>query len=234
MRRRLLLLMGAVGMVTTVPTQAATVLKFEGFACTGVDGGAVDRDCVNQNDLIGANFGSTAELAVSYDAAGNVIGGTDPATSLVYRFPPFGSGAASPTNPGNELSRIVFTPAAGFEVAFQGFNYTRGTATALFFFGELLDANNNVIDTFTGGTTGPAVNSGSFMSNTGYFSGPLTFRFGRAPGGSGVAVVNDIQFDVRAIQAGVVPEPATWAMMILGFGLIGSALRQRRPLVKLA
>lgn len=28
--------------------------------------------------------------------------------------------------------------------------------------------------------------------------------------------------------AGVVPEPATWAMMIIGFGLIGGALRQRK------
>jgi hypothetical protein len=32
---------------------------------------------------------------------------------------------------------------------------------------------------------------------------------------------------------GAVPEPATWAMMILGFGVIGGAMR-RRPSVKLA
>ncbi len=29
---------------------------------------------------------------------------------------------------------------------------------------------------------------------------------------------------------GVVPEPASWAMLIAGFGLVGSALRRRRPL----
>ena len=28
-----------------------------------------------------------------------------------------------------------------------------------------------------------------------------------------------------------VPEPATWGMMILGFGLIGAAMRRRRPVV---
>ncbi|QMW24730.1 PEP-CTERM sorting domain-containing protein [Sandaracinobacteroides saxicola] len=28
-----------------------------------------------------------------------------------------------------------------------------------------------------------------------------------------------------------VPEPATWAMMIVGFGLVGSTMRRRRPAV---
>ena len=31
---------------------------------------------------------------------------------------------------------------------------------------------------------------------------------------------------------GAVPEPATWAMMILGFGAIGGALRRRKPAVQ--
>lgn len=31
-----------------------------------------------------------------------------------------------------------------------------------------------------------------------------------------------------AIPVGAIPEPATWAMMIMGFGLIGGALRQRK------
>ncbi|VXC86980.1 PEPxxWA-CTERM sorting domain-containing protein [Sphingomonas sp. 8AM] len=36
-----------------------------------------------------------------------------------------------------------------------------------------------------------------------------------------------IGFSLNGIT-GAVPEPATWAMMILGFGLVGAALRQRR------
>ena len=28
-----------------------------------------------------------------------------------------------------------------------------------------------------------------------------------------------------------VPEPATWAMLIAGFGLVGAAARRRRPIV---
>lgn len=31
-----------------------------------------------------------------------------------------------------------------------------------------------------------------------------------------------------AIRAGAVPEPATWAMMVMGFGMLGGAMRYRR------
>ena len=37
-----------------------------------------------------------------------------------------------------------------------------------------------------------------------------------------------------AILAGVVPEPATWALMILGFGAVGGALRRRTAKVAFA
>jgi phospholipase/lecithinase/hemolysin len=39
-----------------------------------------------------------------------------------------------------------------------------------------------------------------------------------------------IAFEIEGLVGlrGVVPEPATWAMMIAGFGLVGSALRRRR------
>lgn len=37
------------------------------------------------------------------------------------------------------------------------------------------------------------------------------------------------QFRIGGItETGVIPEPATWAMMVLGFGFIGSSLRRRR------
>jgi hypothetical protein len=36
------------------------------------------------------------------------------------------------------------------------------------------------------------------------------------------------------LETGAVPEPATWAMMIMGFASIGAALRRRRPAVALA
>lgn len=41
--------------------------------------------------------------------------------------------------------------------------------------------------------------------------------------------------DIRLVGAGGgVPEPATWAMMLAGFGLIGAALRRRSPVAQRA
>jgi PEP-CTERM motif len=37
-------------------------------------------------------------------------------------------------------------------------------------------------------------------------------------------------FDVTSPDVPSVPEPATWAMMLGGFGLIGTAMRRRRPI----
>jgi hypothetical protein len=33
----------------------------------------------------------------------------------------------------------------------------------------------------------------------------------------------------QVLRIAAVPEPASWAMMIAGFGLVGSALRRRTP-----
>ena len=39
---------------------------------------------------------------------------------------------------------------------------------------------------------------------------------------------NDLSFSFTGTVAGAVPEPATWALMILGFGAVGGALRRRQ------
>ena len=62
--------------------------------------------------------------------------------------------------------------------------------------------------------------------NSAYFADGIILRWG--PNGYDVGLDN-IRFDVRAIDSGsAVPEPATWAMMIAGFGLAGAGLRRRR------
>lgn len=41
--------------------------------------------------------------------------------------------------------------------------------------------------------------------------------------------IDDITLSTRSVVIGV-PEPASWAMLVLGFGAVGTALRRRRPL----
>ena len=71
--------------------------------------------------------------------------------------------------------------------------------------------------------------------------GATQFRYVRLDGTGGGAIGGDNDFDPDAVGfanfiniAPVVPEPATWAMMIAGFGLAGAAARRRAPAAKLA
>lgn len=41
-------------------------------------------------------------------------------------------------------------------------------------------------------------------------------------------LIDNIQFNAAAADVGAVPEPATWALMIVGFGMIGATLRRDR------
>lgn len=39
---------------------------------------------------------------------------------------------------------------------------------------------------------------------------------------------NAFEYDTLAVTTGAIPEPASWAMLITGFGLVGATLRRRR------
>lgn len=71
----------------------------------------------------------------------------------------------------------------------------------------------------TSGTVGVGVRSDDYTSSYGYsFAGPVSLSL--APAGG--------------LGGGALPEPATWAMMILGVGAAGYSLRRRQQRVTLA
>ena len=39
---------------------------------------------------------------------------------------------------------------------------------------------------------------------------------------------NSFEIDNLAVKSGVIPEPATWALLIAGFGLVGASMRRQR------
>jgi len=75
-----------------------------------------------------------------------------------------------------------------------------------------------------GGNQQNPSNNGVFWANVGadeYITG-LTFASSQN------------SFEVDDISGSAVPEPATWAMMITGFGLAGAAIRRRRTVLSVA
>jgi PEP-CTERM motif len=90
---------------------------------------------------------------------------------------------------------------------------------------EFLNAANTVVGSFTGGSFPPAAGN-QVLANS---NRRITFGFTAAEAVTKVRFKsgsNAFEYDTLAIAG--VPEPATWAMMILGFGLIGGAMRSRK------
>jgi hypothetical protein len=205
---------------------ATTTLTFDRneTACAAADDAPATQACTADGQFVGSNYGSTAQLAVSYDASES----TGSRNSLQHTSDFFftsNDGQATSPFPGDELSEIIFTPAAGYEVSFRSFAWDKLTATSSSeFIFKVFDPNGNEL--FSAGNA-----ELTYMVNTAYFTGPLTFAFGN--GGRGAVAVDDIVVDVRA-AANAVPEPASWAMLIAGFALAGSAARRRSRTAVLA
>lgn len=66
--------------------------------------------------------------------------------------------------------------------------------------------------------------SGSALSGQGFIAGKTLADLGVSPGSSFKWTGPQ---DTLTVNFGVVPEPSSWMMMILGFGLVAQALRRR-------
>ena len=89
--------------------------------------------------------------------------------------------------------------------------------------GILIDGVSQRYTNPTPGTAGFVTFSGLNLAGDTH-----TVQFQQTPGRW--VFVSEVQFD-GALSA--VPEPATWAMFVLGFGMVGSAVRQRRARLRL-
>ncbi|MBX9665318.1 MAG: FxDxF family PEP-CTERM protein [Novosphingobium sp.] len=80
-----------------------------------------------------------------------------------------------------------------------------------------MSANSAPVGTITSGSTW-----NTFTTTFTATSGSTLFQISEGIGGGNGGVFLD-NIDVSAV-----PEPATWAMMLAGFGMIGFGLRSRR------
>ena len=122
--------------------------------------------------------------------------------------------------------------AAGFDTGFS-FNYSSvGSAGAVNVY-DGLNGTGNILATLnlTPNSTGcgDPYNAGFCP----FGAAGVTFDgIARSIGFGGVAnqiVFDDVTFGSATPGDPTVPEPATWAMMIGGFGLVGGAMRRRQP-----
>jgi hypothetical protein len=74
--------------------------------------------------------------------------------------------------------------------------------------------------------------SNSFISSTATFANQTLASLGLTPGSYVYSLPNDtVTVNIGPVAAAV-PETATWAMMITGFGMMGAAMRTRRRSTK--
>lgn len=193
-------------------------------------GATITQTFSNRADFVAATSGGstlTFNLGASYDAPSYSVGPltiTAPGTNV------YGAGNLVSTE--IDSNALVFTFSTPI--------------TALGLFGGVADENFNYID----GTLSIALNGGATASLTAKGGSAAYLGFISDTAISQVTL-SIASFDVNATSApfatleqqidvaggrdtnGAVPEPATWMMMIVGFGCVGGSLRRTQRLLRI-
>jgi hypothetical protein len=117
-----------------------------------------------------------------------------------------------------------------FDVA-PGFRLTLGSIFASTFAFDTRDVEFRVYDlaynllSSSAGTV--PLTGGRTFGLTGTSTTGLILQFGQPGNATNGFAIDDLTFTVEPLATPAVPEPASWAMMIAGFGLVGGALRRR-------
>ncbi len=165
----------------------------------------------------GVSFSEDTLALVDSDAGGSGNFANEPSANTIMFF----------TNSSN----AILNYAAGFTTGFS-FWYTSSTSASVTVW-DGLDGTGNLLGTInlaaqnTQNCTGDPTGSFCNWTNAGVaFGGTAkSINFGGTANQTGY---DNITFGSDRATGGAVPEPATWAMMIGGFGMVGGAMRYRR------
>lgn len=212
----------SLGLLAAVPASAAiTTLDFAGNIC-----GAAGNQACGNGTQIGQNYGDGTGVNVTYRSFTAATGATfEP--FLKHWSTNYGDlvnvvwGGGNATQHGSE---ITFAATAGYELRVLSFDagcYLNRASCRSFPYsiteiGGAQVANGNAMP--------PANGHSSHAFSLAFSSAGYVLSWG--PDGYDGGLDN-IRFEVRAINMGAVPEPSVWAMLILGFGLVGGAMRRR-------
>ncbi|MFM9978841.1 MAG: PEPxxWA-CTERM sorting domain-containing protein [Sphingomonadaceae bacterium] len=222
---KVLLSTAAMIAMTASANAAVVTLDFEGVgqlaAVNDFYNGGTDS-AGNSGVNYGVNFSSTSLGIIDADAGGTGNFANEPSASTVLFF--LSGGAAT----------LNF--AAGFDTGFSFFYSALNNPGSINVY-DGLDATGSILATLnlpTNSATCIGDPTGGFCE----FSAIGVAFSGTAKSVDFAGTANQIAFDNitfgSATPGGAVPEPATWAMMIGGFGAIGGAARYRRRSTKLS
>jgi hypothetical protein len=126
--------------------------------------------------------------------------------------------------------------ADGFDTGFS-FNYVSFSFAGSVNVYDGLNGTGNILATLNltpNAGSCPGYNAGFCPfspAGVGFAGTALSIGFG---GVANQIVFDDVTFGSVTPPTGAVPEPGTWAMMLMGFGAVGTAMRRRRRQAKLA
>lgn len=208
----------AMALATAPATATTTVLDFSGDICGG--------PCANGLNIDG-DYGSVTGTSLTWATRATPGDSVVSADFVRWWDASYGSlrGIAYSGSAGT-VGEVTFSVGDGFELTLDSLdgagwpNVDRSVGVRVYDLGYniLFDST----ETFPG--QGFITVNFGISSTTGLILqwGPDSFNGG----------IDNLTFTVRELQdppGGVIPEPATWGLMIAGFGLVGLAARRRRP-----
>lgn len=130
--------------------------------------------------------------------------------------------------------------AVGGGISRVGDSYRLTSPSVIFGTGGVVNGTPDLLFLF--GLQASALGTGFVYVPLGYFSGAPLFgsttfanqtfaSLGLTAGTYNFSIPNDT---IRIVVPGAVPEPSTWAMMLIGFGGIGYSMRRRRKTMAIA
>ena len=177
----------------------------------------------------GGNLGSGEVLYADFDT----VNGSPTGSGFLYLSPPSSGQGAEPAT-GDQGDRF-FSVLAGGDATFT---FDDPLSQVGFDYGSADDYNTFVVFLASGGSqtwtgqdilnTVPAAANGDRSSMV--TNGRLTFTASAGDAITGIRLLssrNSLEIDNIGIVSAV-PEPGTWAMMLLGFGAIGFTMRRRQ------
>ncbi|MDR6128042.1 PEPxxWA-CTERM sorting domain-containing protein [Sphingomonas sp. SORGH_AS_0438] len=171
---------------------------------------------------------AAAALTLRIEAQGSGYNRPDPTNNFFFTTPVYSAAFAvslDPTDDPNLFVRIIQDTT--YVVTFSQTGLTLSTS----YFGSRLATQANAGTCYGGGpVAGQAVynpSCGTLSANVSFGGPPISFFEG---GITRVLVEDGDTLDGRQVEylTNLVPEPATWALMLTGFALTGYALRRRR------